>query len=161
MVVIVMGVSGAGKTTVGRMLASALGWDFREGDDLHPAANRAKMSSGVALTDADRRPWLAAIRAMIDEYLARGTNAVIACSALKRSYRELLAADPARVRFVWLDGSRGLIASRIAARRGHFMPAELLASQFSDLEAPADAMRIDVTAPPAEIVATIRRELSI
>ncbi len=161
MVVILMGVSGAGKTTIGRMLAGALGWDFRDGDDLHSAANREKMNSGVALTDADRRPWLAAIRAMIDEYLARGTNAVVACSALKRSYRETLAADPARVRFVWLDGPRELIARRIATRRGHFMPAELLASQFADLEAPADALRIGVAAPPAAIVAAIRRELSI
>jgi len=161
MVVILMGVSGAGKTTVGRMLASELGWNFRDGDDLHPAANRDKMNSGVALNDADRRPWLAAIRAMIDEYLAREQSAVVACSALKRSYREMLAADPARVRFVWLDGSRELIASRIAARRGHFMPPELLASQFADLEAPADAIRIDVALPPAEIVAAIRRELSI
>lgn len=161
MVVILMGVSGAGKTTIGRMLASALGWDFRDGDDLHSAANREKMNSGVALTDADRRPWLAAIRAMIDEYLARGTNAVVACSALKCSYREMLAADPARVRFVWLDGSREVIARRIATRRGHFMPAELLASQFADLEAPADALRIDVAAPPASIVTAIRRELSI
>lgn len=161
MVVILMGVSGAGKTTVGRMLASELGWNFRDGDDLHPAANRDKMNSGVALTDADRRPWLAAIRAMIDEYLARGQNAIVACSALKRSYREMLSADPARVRFVWLDGSRELIARRIAARRGHFMPAELLASQFADLEMPADALRIEVASPPAEIVAAIRRELSI
>ncbi|MGB6552166.1 MAG: gluconokinase [Candidatus Binataceae bacterium] len=161
MVVILMGVSGAGKTTVGRMLASELGWNFRDGDDLHPAANRDKMNSGVALNDADRRPWLAAIRAMIDEYLARGQNAIVACSALKRSYREMLSADPARVRFVWLDGSRELIARRIAARRGHFMPAELLASQFADLEMPADALRIAVASPPAEIVAAIRRELSI
>lgn len=161
MVVIVMGVSGAGKTTIGRMLASALGWDFRDGDDLHPATNRRKMNSGVALTDDDRRLWLAAIRAMIDDYLARGQNAVVACSALKRSYREMLAADYARVRFVWLDGSRELIASRISARRGHFMPAELLASQFADLEAPADALRIDVAEPPAQIVATIRRSLAI
>ncbi len=161
MIVILMGVSGSGKTTVGRMLASALGWDFRDGDDLHPAANRDKMNSGVALTDDDRRPWLAAIRAMIDEYLSRGQNVVVACSALKRSYREMLAADPARVRFVWLDGSRELIARRISARRDHFMSAELLASQFADLEEPADAPRIDVAAPPAEIIATIRRSLAI
>lgn len=161
MVLILMGVSGAGKTTVGRMLAGSLGWDFRDGDDLHPAANRAKMNSGLALTDADRRPWLAAIRAMIDGYLARGQSAIVACSALKRSYREMLSANSARVRFVWLDGSRELIARRIAARRGHFMPAELLASQFSDLEAPAGALRIEVAGSPAEVVATIRRELSI
>jgi len=161
MVVIIMGVSGAGKTTIGRMLASSLGWDFRDADDLHPTDNREKMNSGVALTDADRRPWLAAIRAMIDGYLARGQNAIVACSALKRSYREMLSANSARVRFVWLDGSRELIARRIAARRCHFTPAELLASQFADLEAPADALRIEVAAPPAEIVAAIRRELSI
>lgn len=161
MVVILMGVSGAGKTTAGRMLASALGWDFCEGDDLHSAANRDKMNSGVALTDEDRRPWLAAIRAIVDDYLARGQSVVIACSALKRWYREMLATDPVRVRFVWLDGSHELISRRVAARRGHFMPPELLASQFADLQAPTDAIRVAVTSSPAEIVATIRRELSI
>ncbi len=161
MVVILMGVSGAGKTTAGRMLASALEWDFCEGDDLHSAANRDKMNSGVALTDEDRRPWLAAIRAIVDDYLARGQSVVIACSALKRWYREMLATDPVRVRFVWLDGSHELISRRVAARRGHFMPPELLASQFADLQAPTDAIRVAVTSSPAEIVATIRRELSI
>lgn len=161
MVVILMGVSGAGKTTIGRMLACALGWDFHDGDDLHSAANREKMSSGAALSDADRQPWLAAISALIAGYLARGQSAVIACSALKRAYREILRGDPASVKFVWLDGEPELIAGRIAARRGHFMPPELLASQFADLEAPAGALRIDVAAQPADIVAAIRRGLSI
>ncbi|HUY28688.1 MAG TPA: gluconokinase [Candidatus Binataceae bacterium] len=161
MVVILMGVSGAGKTTVGRMLADALGWDFRDGDDLHPAANRDKMKHGAPLSDADRMPWLDAIRGAVNECLAAGRGAVIACSALKQSYRELLIADPARVKLVWLDGSRELIAARLARRRGHFMPPELLASQFADLEPPADALRVEAAAPPAEIVAAIRRELSI
>ncbi|MHB8381142.1 MAG: gluconokinase [Candidatus Binataceae bacterium] len=161
MIVILMGVSGAGKTTIGRMLAGALGWDFRDGDDLHSVANREKMISGVALSDADRQPWLAAIRAMIDGYVARGQSAIVACSALKRSYREMLCGDPSKARFVWLDGAPELITRRLAARRGHFMRPELLASQFTDLEAPPDALRIEVSSPPAEIVAAIRRELSI
>jgi gluconokinase len=161
MVVIVMGVSGAGKTTVGRILADALGWEFRDGDDLHPAANRDKMARGVALTDADRLPWLAAIRALIDGYLARARSAVVACSALKRSYREMLLGDPVQVKLVWLDGARALIAQRIAARRGHFMPAGLLASQFADLEPPVAAIRVDAAAAPAEIVAAIRRALEL
>ena len=161
MVVIVMGVSGAGKTTIGRMLADSLGWEFCDGDDLHPAANRDKMARGVALTDADRLPWLSAIRGAIDGFLASGRNAIVACSALKKSYRKMLAADPAQTRLVWLDGSRKLIAQRIAARRGHFMPAGLLASQFAALEPPSCAVRVAVTGPPAEIVAAIRRELAI
>jgi len=161
MVVIVMGVSGAGKTTVGRMLAQSLGWEFRDGDDLHSAANRDKMAHGVALTDADRLPWLAAIRALIDDYLARARSVVVACSALKRAYRNILVGDPARVNFVWLDGSRDLIERRIAGRRGHFMAAGLVASQFADLEPPAGAIRVEIAASPAEIVGAIRRELAI
>jgi len=161
MVVIVMGVSGAGKTTIGRMLAQSLGWEFRDGDDLHPAAKRDKMARGIALTDADRLPWLAAIRALIDDYLARAQSVVVACSALKHAYRNILIGDPARVHLVWLDGSRDLIERRIARRRGHFMPAGLLASQFADLEPPASAIRVEIAAPPAEIVGAIRRELAI
>jgi gluconokinase len=161
MVVIVMGVSGAGKTTIGRMLANSLEWEFLDGDDLHPAANREKIARGGALSDVDRIPWLIAIRAQIDRYLAAGRNAVIACSALKKSYRKILLFDLERIRLVWLDGTRELIEQRIAERRGHFMPAELLASQFADLEPPGCAIRIDVTGAPAAIVSELRRELGV
>ena len=161
MVVIVMGVSGAGKTTIGRMLADSLGWEFCDSDDLHPAANRDKMARGIALTDADRLPWLSAIREAIDGFQASGKSAIVACSALKKLYRKMLGADPGQIRLVWLAGSRELIAHRIAARRGHFMPAGLLASQFAALEPPDCAIRVEVSAPPAEIVAAIRRELAI
>jgi gluconokinase len=135
-IAIVMGVSGAGKTTVGECLAKRLGWEFIEGDRLHPPANVAKMQRGQPLTDADRAPWLAAIAAAIDMVQPRGARAVVACSALKRAYRQRLVGGRNAVRLVYLDGSPELIARRIAARRGHFMPPSLLESQFAALEPP-------------------------
>ena len=136
-VVAVMGVSGAGKTTVGQLLAARLGWAFIEGDRLHSTENVAKMKRGLALTDADRAPWLAAIAAAIDDWRGRGEHGVITCSALKRSYRRQIVGDRPDVRLVYLAGSRDLIAARLRARRGHFMPAGLLDSQFATLEPPA------------------------
>jgi gluconokinase len=133
---VVMGVSGAGKTTVGECLAERLHWEFAEGDRLHPPENVAKMQSGHPLTDADRAPWLAAIAGVIDLWQARGICGVITCSALKRQYRRRIIGDRPWVRLVYLDGSRELIAGRLAARRGHFMPANLLDSQFAALEPP-------------------------
>jgi carbohydrate kinase (thermoresistant glucokinase family) len=150
-VLVVMGVAGSGKSTVGRLVAAELGWDFGEGDALHPAANVAKMAAGTPLTDDDRKPWLARVRAWIDEHVAAGRPGVIACSALKRAYRDALR-DP-HVVFVHLAGSRERLAARLAARQGHFMPATLLDSQLAALEPPGageQALTVDIAAPPAE-----------
>ena len=162
MIAVLMGVSGSGKSTVGRLLAGQLGWSFVEGDDFHPAANVAKMKAGTPLTDADRAPWLAALRGRMDEALARGENVVLACSALKHAYQDYLEAhDPAQVHFVWLHGSEELIQKRLAARTGHFMNPALLHSQFQTLEPPADAVRVEVSDPPEAIVAQVRRALGV
>jgi gluconokinase len=142
MIVVLAGVSGSGKTTVGESLARRLAWPFTDGDSLHPAANIAKMRVGVPLTDEDRWPWLAAVAAVIDERIAAGQSAVVACSALKRSYRDLLLAGRPAVRMVFLDVDRDLLAARLAARHGHFFRADLLASQLADLENPQPAERI-------------------
>jgi carbohydrate kinase (thermoresistant glucokinase family) len=135
-VIVVMGVSGSGKSTVARPLAARLAYPFQEGDELHPAANIAKMRRGEALDDADRRPWLAAIAAWIDERAARGEGGVVTCSALKRAYRDTLTEGRSFVRIVYLKGSRALIGERVARRKGHFMAPSLLESQFDTLEAP-------------------------
>jgi gluconokinase len=161
MVVIVMGVSGSGKTTIGRLLAETLGWSFHEGDDLHPPANVQKMATGLPLTDADRLPWLMELRRLIERYAADGENAVIACSALKASYRKILAGGLDGVRFVHLTGSRDLIRERLAQRQGHFMKAKMLDSQLAALEPPSHAVEVDVTGSPEEIVAEIRRRLGV
>jgi len=142
MIVIVAGVSGSGKTTVGELLASRLAWPFTDGDSLHPAANIAKMRAGVPLTDEDRWPWLEAVAAVMDERIAAGQSAVVACSALKRSYRDLLLAGRPAARMVFLDVGRDLLAARLAARHGHFFRADLLASQLADLENPQPAERM-------------------
>ncbi len=161
MVVILMGVAGAGKTTVGQRLAEALGWRFVEGDDFHPAGNVAKMAAGVPLTEEDRAPWLARLRERVAEALERGEDVVLACSALRREYRRLLTVHPARVRWVYLKGPRELIASRLMERAGHFMPASLLDSQLETLEAPEDALAVEVTESPTEAVAAIRAGLGL
>ena len=161
MVVILMGVSGAGKSTVGQMLARQLGWRFYDADDLHPDANKRKMSHGIPLTEHDRRPWLVSVRGLIQRCLADGVSAVIACSALRQSYRDLLVVDPSSVRIVYLKGAMSLIAERMAARRGHFMSKELLQSQFDALEEPQDATTVDISASPEEIAAAIRSKLGL
>jgi gluconokinase len=160
-VIILMGVSGVGKTTVGKRLAEVLRWRFLEGDDFHPLANVTKMAAGIPLTDGDRMPWLERLRERIAEALARGEDVVLACSALKRSYRQLLTVDPARVRWVYLWAPREVIADRLARRTGHFMPLALLGSQLEALEAPEDASRVDVTPGVDEVVATIRARLGV
>ena len=151
MIVVLMGVSGAGKTTVGRLLASRLGWAFVDGDDLHPPANVEKMRSGVPLDDADRWPWLDALREIVRQHLSRGEPLVLACSALRRSYQEHLRLDR-RVRLVHLRATFELIRQRLRARRGHFMKEDLLASQFAELEEPHDVCRVDAARAPEEIV---------
>src|SRR5277367_5105887 len=130
MVVIVMGVTGAGKTTVGRALAAALGWEFHDGDDLHSEASKLKMHRGTALDDADRAPWLSALRGLIQAMLSRGRNGVVACSALKQIYRDEIVVDPRAVKMVYLKGSKEMIADRLRIRNRHFMNPDLLQSQL-------------------------------
>jgi gluconokinase len=156
-VIVLMGVSGSGKTTTGQRLARTLGWDFRDADTFHPAANVAKMSTGIPLTDEDRWPWLAAIAAWIDERRASG-NAIVSCSALKRVYRDKLLVGRPDVRLVFLRGSQALIADRMSRRRDHFMPPALLDSQFATLEEPtADEapLVIDIALSPPRVVERI------
>jgi len=163
-IVIVMGVSGSGKTTVAVMLAGALGVDFLEGDDLHPRSNVEKMKSGTPLTDADRLPWLQAIAQRIDDWRSQGKSGVVTCSALKRAYRNILIGERPEVRLVYLKGSRELIHQRMAARHEHFMPVGLLQSQFATLEEPGADERpvvVDVAGSPPEIVAEIIRQLGV
>lgn len=143
-VVVLMGVSGVGKTAVGRRVADWLGWQFFDADDLHPPANVAKMQRGEGLTDADREPWLRSVRRLIEECLVAEAPAVLACSALKASYRTRLRGSDMRVAIVWLDAPRPVIADRLAARQGHFAGPSLLASQLGTLEppTPSEALRI-------------------
>lgn len=160
-IIVVMGVSGSGKTEHGRALASALGWDFTDADDHHSPANIAKMRAGEPLADADRAPWLAALRAGIERSLAEDRPLVLACSALKQAYRDALWADRPRMRLIFLEVSRELIASRLAGRAGHFMPASLLDSQFAALEQPADAVRVDIAAAIPAQVSAVRAALGL
>ena len=154
MIVVVMGVAGAGKTTVGRLLAETLGADFLDGDDYHPPANVQKMRAGQPLADTDRWPWLERLNRELRARDTAAGNAVLACSALKRAYREVLSAGvPAR--FVHLSGSREVLAARLAARRGHYMPPALLDSQLATLEPPDDAIVVEIDAAPAAIAAAI------
>jgi gluconokinase len=161
MVVILMGVSGSGKTTIGRKLADELGWSFYEGDDFHSAASIEKMGRGAPLTDEDRAPWLAALRAVVDRAIEKGENAVLACSALKASYRETLRGDRAGAVFVYLKADSRLIAERLEHRAGHYAKRDLLPSQIATLEEPADAVTVDASRTPEEIVAEVRRRLRI
>lgn len=155
---VVMGVSGSGKTAIGSALARALGVEFVEGDDFHPEENVKRMASGIALTDEDRGPWLRSIAARLRAAQDAGTGLVVSCSALRRSYRDLLRAEAGDVRFIFLKGARALIAERLAARSGHFMPPSLLDSQFAALEEPGPDERAwdcDVRELPAALVAAL------
>jgi gluconokinase len=167
LVVIVMGVAGSGKTTVGGALADKLGWQFADADDLHPPENKDKISRGIALTDADRAPWLAAMRSAIVEWNAAGENVVLACSALKRSYRDELRVG--RVRFVYLKGDPALLLERLRSRHGHFADEKILASQLATLEEPGidetdgselSAITIPIDHSPEEIVSSIIAKLN-
>ncbi len=162
MVIVLMGVSGSGKTTVGRRLAADLGWRFVEGDDYHPPENVAKMAGGTPLSDGDRWPWLEALRARIDGACAAGEDLVVACSALKHDYREFLeGGDPACVRYVYLRGSEDLFRQRLEGREGHFMGPEMLRSQIEAMEPPVGEVAVDAAPPPDRIAADIRRELNL
>jgi carbohydrate kinase (thermoresistant glucokinase family) len=157
-VIVVMGVSGSGKSTVAALLAVRLGSIYEDGDWLHPTSNITKMHRGVPLTDKDRRPWLEAIAARIDTFRREGPRAVVACSALRRAYRDILVGERRDVRLVYLEGDEKLVARRLAEREGHFMPPELLASQFATLEEPRADERpivVPVASPPREAVEAI------
>jgi len=159
MILVVMGVSGVGKTTVGKILSQQTGWPFYDADDFHSPENVAKMRSGIALTDADRWPWLDRLNALLRDADQRGQSAVLACSALKQKYRDRLARELREIRWVHLEGSFELIKARLDARKGHYMTAQLLQSQFAALEPPINALRIEVTGDPAtmarDILATL------
>ena len=161
---VVMGVSGSGKSTVAEHLAARIGWRYVDGDLFHPPANVAKMSAGHPLTDEDRWPWLQAIADEIDRLAAAGSRAVVACSALKRTYRDILVHGREDVRIVYLDGTQDLIAKRLAARKGHFMPPGLLDSQFRTLEPPQPSERpvtISIDAAVEDIINDIVRQLDM
>jgi gluconokinase len=159
-IVIVMGVVGAGKTTVGRLLASELGWAFADADDFHTPSNVEKIRSGVGLEDADREPWLLRLREHLLGWALAGVSGVLACSALKRRYRDTLSVE-GDVRFVHLKATRELVLERLRGRRGHFASESILESQFRDLEEPKDAVAIEVLGRPEEIVSEIRARLGV
>jgi gluconokinase len=158
MIVIVMGTTGSGKTTIGSLLAKRMGWEFVDADDFHPPSNVEKMKHGIPLTDADREPWLKALHDKILEWTAEKRSVVLACSALKQSYRDELRAS-SDVKFVYLKGSYQLFSERVLARKGHFAKQDLLASQFATLEEPTDAITVDAAPPPEQIVSELRRQL--
>jgi gluconokinase len=159
MITIVMGVSGSGKTTVGKLLAQSLNWDFSDADDFHPSANIEKMSRGIPLEDADRLPWLLQLQAAIDRWLLENKNVVLACSGLKASYREMLCRDQQRIKIVYLKSSFHLLATRLKTRENHYMKADLLLSQLETLEEPEDAIIIDASQPLELIVGQIKNHL--
>lgn len=160
MILIVMGVVGSGKTTIGRLLADQLGWEFADADDFHPRSNVEKIRKGLGLNDHDRQPWLHALHEAIARWIGERKNVVLACSALKRGYRRELEVGP-EVRFVYLKGSAELIAERLRLRKGHYADAQILASQFADLEEPEGAVAVDIAATPPQIVDEIRKRLSL
>lgn len=164
LVLVVMGVSGSGKTTVAKILADELGWEYAEGDNMHPAANVAKMAAGHPLDDVDRAPWLETIAEWIEARLDAGQSGVVTCSALKRSYRDVLNRRGSGVVFVYLSGDKELIAGRLASRIGHFMPPGLLESQFEALQVPAPdepSVSVDITPPPPQIAQDALRQLGL
>lgn len=158
MIVLLMGVSGSGKTTVGKLLANNLGWNFEDADEFHSPANIEKMSQGIPLTDEDRAPWLATLASAIRDWLSGSENVILACSALKQKYRDQLLIDQ-QVKLVYLRGSFELILSRLQQRGSHYMKAEMLRSQFEALEEPQNAIMVDIISPPADIAHEIEHRL--
>ena len=156
---IVIGVSGSGKTSVGKSLAEHLGWDFYDADDFHPPANIEKMSNGMPLDDSDRVPWLASLHDLISSNLIHNKPGVLACSALKEHYRQRLLEGISGVQIVYLKGSYELIWSRMVRRKNHYMKAEMLKSQFDALEEPADALTVDISLPVEEIVQAVLKQM--
>lgn len=160
-VIIIMGVAGSGKTTVGEVLSTQLGWKFADADSFHPEINVRKMGQGLPLTDIDRGPWLLSLRDAIAQWIAQEQPTILACSALKNAYRCELQIDPEKVRLVYLKASIELVSERLQHRQGHFMKAKMLQSQFLTLEEPTDVPLIDAAKPPAEIVNEIRLALKV
>lgn len=161
-VIVLMGVSGSGKTSVAEGLHNLLGWPYQEGDQLHPQANIDKMAAGIPLTDADRLPWLELCHDWIVQRLADGGGGILTCSALKRSYRDILRQGSQHVRFVYLDASKSLLEARLSRRQGHYMPPTLLPSQLATLEEPTPdehALVIECEGPPAEVIARVLSEI--
>ncbi|MCF2150611.1 gluconokinase [Desmonostoc muscorum LEGE 12446] len=161
MIIIMMGVSGAGKTTIGKLLADSLNWEFSDADAFHSLENVEKMRCGIPLTEADRTPWLQDLQAAIKNWLQENKNMVLACSALKESYRQFLVVDSERIKLVYLKGSYELIQQRLQERHNHYMSEKLLNSQFNTLEEPSDTLYIDVIETPQVIVQDIRTALGI
>jgi gluconokinase len=161
MIIILMGVTGVGKTTIGKRLAASCNMRFYDADDYHPQANVEKMRAGIALNDEDRMPWLDRLNEVLREAERERASAVLACSALKRAYRERLTAGVADVRFVLLHGDKDLIRARLAARKGHYMNPALLDSQLETLEPPVDALKMDVADPPEQVAERIRKSLAL
>lgn len=161
MIILVMGVTGSGKSTVGTLLAASLHWEFSDADSFHPQANIEKMSRGMPLEDADRRPWLQALHQEIGRWLQEEKNVVLACSALKSSYRQLLFQDRSRMRLIYLEGSLELLKSRLDQRQNHFMNKSLLQSQLDLLEVPEEGVHVDVSKPPEVIVQQIKKSLRL
>lgn len=161
MIIIIMGVSGSGKSTIGKLLAESLHWQFSDADSFHSPENIEKMRGGIPLSDADRTPWLQDLQAAIKNWLQVNQNVVLACSALRASYRELLVGNSDRIQVVYLQGSFDILNQRLQARQNHFMTAKLLKSQFDTLEEPSDAIRIDISQPPITVVEQIRESLGI
>jgi gluconokinase len=161
MTIVLMGVCGSGKTTVGLQLAERLGWAFHDADDFHPKDNKRKMNQGMPLTDEDRVPWLLALQTLLRDNRQAGRSILLACSALKERYREVLADGDPDVRFVLLDGSRELIAGRLDARKGHYMNPGLLDSQFAALEVPQNALSVSIAGTPEEIADEIQDRLAL
>jgi gluconokinase len=160
MILILMGTTGAGKTTVGEILSRELGWEFADADNFHSAANVEKMSKGIGLTDADRKPWLDALRDKVAKWISEGKNGILACSALKKAYRDELSVGP-QVKWVYLKGSFEEISKRVAERKGHYAKQDLVVSQFAALEEPKDALTIDVDRSPEEIATDILKRLGL
>lgn len=160
LVLVIMGVSGSGKTTVGSMLARELGWQFFDADDFHPSGNREKMAQGIPLKDEDRAEWLKTLQRLILKNLGERVSCVLACSALKQRYREQLAVNE-KVRFVYLRGSYDQVETRMKLRKDHYMPVQLLQSQFEALEEPREAVIVDISNPPEEIVKIIRKGIHV